>query len=176
MKIRCSSHYITFEKLQNSILGKLNSLISLAKQGFIEFCTIVQSHEKSLGQSEDIQRSIKENETRLLEIDKLVKALYENYILGKIQEEKFYSLDKSFDDEKMSLIREIRGYQQQVDDIRTQQDNVLILYTFLSKYNFQTELNQEIIDELIDKIVVYKHKGINKTRDIEIFYKHIGKI
>lgn len=148
----------------------------MAKQGFIEFCTIVQSHEKSLGQSEDIQRSIKENETRLLEIDKLVKALYENYILGKIQEEKFYSLDKSFDDEKMSLIREIRGYQQQVDDIRTQQDNVLILYTFLSKYNFQTELNQEIIDELIDKIVVYKHKGINKTRDIEIFYKHIGKI
>jgi len=175
-KIRCSSHYITFEKLQNSILGKLNSLIGLASQGFSAFCMNVQSHERFRGQSEDIQRLIKENETRLLEIDKLVKALYENYILGKIQEDKFYSLDKSFDDEKMSLIREIKGYQQQAENIKAQHDNVLILFGILSKYNFQTELNQEIIDELIEKIIVYKHKGINKTRDIEIFYKYVGKI
>ncbi len=174
--IRCTSHHVTYEQLEYSILEKLNSLICLVKQGANVFIENIHSQERTISLIDAIHHEIIEKENRLLDIDKLIKALYENYILGKIQEEKFYSLDKSYDEEKMSLIRECKKLQQNGDELKGQQDNVYLFSKILSKYDILGELSQTIIDELIEKVIVSRPKGANRSRTIEIYFKHVGKI
>lgn len=175
-RIRCTSHYISYEQLAYSILEKLNPLIYLSKQGANAFIESIHSQERTAGLVEGIHHEITNKDNRLFDIDKLIKALYESYILGKIQEEKFYTLDKSYDEEKMSLIKAIKKLQQNEDELKRFQDNVVIFSKNIAKYDIMDDLNQKVIDELIEKVIVSRNKGANGSRTIEIYFKLIGKL
>lgn len=106
----------------------------------------------------------------------MIQGLYESFILRKILEDKFYSLDRLFDEEKKSLIKEIRLMQQKQDCLKKQKENIFLFLRILSKYELLFEINQMVVNELIDKIIVSRQKGINHNRSIEIYFKLIGKI
>jgi len=175
-KIRCNSHYITSEWLEKSLLEKLNIFINLAKQGENFLLKGINKQKDTDSLLNDLGMVIEEKETRLHEIDKLIQALYENYILRKIHEDKFYSLDKSFDEEKKSLINEINLLQQKQDDLKKQKENVYVFLKFLSNYENLSEINQVVVNELIDKIVISRKKGTNHCRSIDVFFKYVGRI
>jgi len=175
-KIRCNSHYITYEWLEKSLLEKLNFLIDLTKLGENILLKEINKQRDSDSIFNDLGIDIEEKESRLHEIDKLIQVLYENYILRKIQEDKFYTLDRSFDEEKMSLIKEIKLLQQKQDDLKKQKENIFVFLQILSKYKNLSEINQVVVIELIDKIVISRLKGTNHYRSIEVFFKYVGKI
>lgn len=175
-KIRCNSHYITHEWLEKSLREKLNYIIDLAKQGENSLLKEINKQKDLDSTLSDLGIDIEKNETRLHEIDKLIQALYENYILRKIQEDKFYCLDRLFEEEKLSLIKEIKLLQKKQDDLMKQKKNVFAFLQILSNYDNLSKINQIIVDELIDKIVISRQKGTNHFRSIEVFFKYVGKI
>lgn len=175
-KIRCNSHYLTYEWLEKFLLEKLNFLINLAKQGEDFLRKEINKQKDTDSLLNDLGIVLEEKETRLHEIDRLIQALYEKYILRKIQEDRFYSLDRSFDEEKMSLIKEIKLLQQKQDDLKNQKKNVFVFLQILSNYENLSEINRVVVNELIDKIVISRQKGTNHFRSIEVFFKHVGKI
>lgn len=175
-KIRCNSHYITYEWLENSLLEKLNFHIDLVKKGENFLLKEINKQNDTDSLLNNLGIVIEEKETRIHNIDKLIQALYESYILRKIQEDKFYSLDRSFDEEKMSLIKEIKSLQQKQDGLKKQKENVFVFLKVLSDYENLSDINQVVVNELIDKIVISRLKGTNHYRSIEVFFKYVGKI
>lgn len=158
------------------MLEKLNIFINLAKQGENFLLKGINKQKDTDSLLNDLGMVIEEKETRLHEIDQLIQALYENYILRKIHEDKFYSLDKSFGEEKMSLIKEINLLQQKQDDLKKQKENVYVFLKILSNYENLSEINQVVVNELIDKIVISRKKGTNHCRSIGVFFKYVGRI
>ena len=82
----------------------------------------VQYQTNFLNRLDDLSEVVINQEKRIHEIDQITKALYESFVLGRIQEEKFLILDKSYDEEKMSLIRNIKKIQQDFDELKKKQN------------------------------------------------------
>jgi site-specific DNA recombinase len=168
---RCCSHYVTYEQLENFVLQRLNQLIVLSKNGMNEVLDFVQYQTNFLNRLDDLSEGVINQEKRIHEIDQITKALYESFVLGKIQEEKFLILDKSYDEEKMSLIRNIKKIQQDFDELKKKQERVISFCEILSRFEILTKLDQGILQDLVELVIVFQEKGPDNSRKMEIQYK-----
>ena len=55
--------------------------------------------------------------------------------------------------------------------------NVKKFVELIKKYKYPTEITQELVRELIDKIIVYQAQGKkpNRTQQVDIYFNFIGK-
>ena len=173
-KTRCYSHYVTYEKLANTVLQRINQLITSSKSGTDEVFSIVQCQTNYLDRLDQISETMSDQEKRIQEIDRITKALYENFVSGKIQEEKFLLLDQTYDKEKASLFRSIKKLQQDFDELKKKQEGVLSFCTSLSRFDVLAKLDQEILHDLVEKVIVFQEKESDNTRKMEIHFKFLG--
>ena len=119
-------------------------------------------------------------EKRIIEIDLIIKHLYEDSTTGKLSDERFVKLSREYEleqDNLKSMADVLR------DDLKQQEQKKHNVKSFISaakKYTDLTELDATVLREFIDKIYVSKttgRKGRRKTdepREIEIVYNFIG--
>lgn len=175
-KSRCGSHYVTYEQLEIVILQKINRLISLAKSGIEAFRDAYPHQTDFSDRLDEMSRQICDQENRIQEIDKITKALYENFVLGRIQEEKFLVLDKSYDEEKITLIKNIKTFQREYDELKKKQEGVATFCERLSGFEILAKLDQGILRDLVEQVIVFRDKGADNSRRIEIHFKFLGKV
>lgn len=123
-----------------------------------------------------MKNGINEKEQRINEIDIFIKELYENYIFGKNKEDNFYILDKSYDDERKSIIKEIKDIQNQISEINKYEEKAKSFIRMISKLNQVNNLDQDIIDQLIEELVVTEDKDNENIRIVDIYYRFIGRL
>lgn len=175
-KSRCNSHYVTYEYLEKVVLQKINQLISLAKSGIAAFRDAFPHQTDFTDRLKQISQNTSGNEERMREIDQITKALYENYVMGKIQEEKFFALDKSYDEEKITLIKNIKTLQRDSDELKKKQEGVASFCQILSRFEILSKLNQKILRDLVEQVIVFQDKGADHSRRMEIHFKFLGKV
>ena len=125
---------------------------------------------------EELERIISRHKQRLNEIDDLIKRLFEKYVNGKIAEDKFYALDRSYDVEKIELIRLERDNEAKVLHFKNEVNEINAFFELISAYDIITDLKSEHIARLIDKIVVHEKKSKFNKRIVEVYFVFIGKI
>jgi len=114
-------------------------MVALSKTGVdavLGMFSIQNSHRNLV---DNLSSEIIVQEKRIRKIDQVSKALYESYVLGRVHEEKFLILDKSFDEEKISLIRNIKKLQQDLDVIEKKTKELSRSAKFFQ--NFLSSLN-----------------------------------
>ncbi|MCM1062717.1 MAG: recombinase family protein, partial [Eubacterium sp.] len=181
-KDKCSNHYIRYDVIYAVVLGRLQYWIS-------------QAHEKNdtellkrLLKSGDTQRE-KENasakkellktEKRLKELDNLFAKLYEDRVKEAITDRNFSMLSAKYQEEQSQLENKKHELQVKLDKSEQDSEGVEKWLTLIRKYTELTELTAPLLNELIDKIVVHQAENDengNKTQEIEIFYRFVGKI
>ena len=167
---------MTYEQLEIVILQKINRLISLAKSGIEAFRDAYPHQTDFSDRLDEMSRQICDQENRIQEIDKITKALYENFVLGRIQEEKFLVLDKSYDEEKITLIKNIKTFQREYDELKKKQEGVATFCERLSGFEILAKLDQGILRDLVEQVIVFRDKGADNSRRIEIHFKFLGKV
>ena len=124
------------------------------------------------------QLQLQKDEHRSKEIDSIIQKLYEDNLLGKISDERFVKLSQSYEEEQKQLQTSISDLTEKL--AKQQEDNLNIskFMTRILKYTELPELTVEIVNELIDKIVIYKPTGTKRNRiiQIDIYYNFIGKL
>ena len=174
----CSSHQIRNVVIEQLVLEDLRRITDFAKhheQEFIE--TIRKSSE--IEHAAEHRHNLKEYEQvqeRIATLDKIIRILYEDNVLGKISDERFFKMSADYEAEQKSLAGRATSLKQALESAKQQSLNTERFLNLVRKYTEIPELDAEIIREFIDKIIVYKAEQINghRTQRIQIYYNCIG--
>ena len=92
---------------------------------------------------------------RLEEIRKIVKRLYEDNISGKVSDDDYKSMSEDFASERKTLETEISALQSEIEMLKEKVSGADEFITLAKKYSDITELNVEILNSIIEKIIVH---------------------
>ena len=177
----CASHYITYDVLYQLVFCDLQKMIGCCAKDIIGFRKFLQSKCKSSSrrQLESIVNEAERKQTRLKEIDKILSKLYEDSALGKIPESRYEQMSEKYEQEQKELSQGILQLKQEFDEAKKQTDASDRFINIVKKYTYINELDANILNELIDRIVVH-HKEKDQSgrtyQQIEIYYRFIGRL
>ena len=123
-------------------------------------------------------KNIEKAKARLAELENIIKCLYEDKVKGKITDVRFTSLADSYEQEENQIRNNIQEWQAELDIISDTKEQTKLFADSVKKYTDIKELTAPILNELIEKIVVYDAQTIDgvRTQKIEIFYRFIGLV
>lgn len=173
---RCTSHYVSYEYLKQVLTDKINELIKLSKLGKSRFVTAIKKRKSLNKKIQDLNLIIQESQHRLSEIDELVKRLFEKFVNDKISEEKFYQLDKSYDLEKLELIKNERDSKKQLSNLKNIEEDIETFYDLIQSINEIEELQRDEITQFIERIIIYEKKDKSKNRIVKVCFVLIGHV
>lgn len=177
-KERCTVHFISCNELYNIVLDDLKSKLSALSCNDDVFRRAVQ--QKTADNTDDAEiKKIKSIEKRINELDKKINCLYDDRADGTISKQRFIELYQKCESEQSELKLQFDELQKVLENKKAIQDNTEQFTQLLKEYctNLQ-ELNVEILNRLIEKIVVgNKVKTENGyTQTVKIYYRFVGDI
>jgi len=175
-KRRCLSHYITYESLALQITENLNQLLLVLNNKRNNLLNYIKHQQQFEHKINTNKSKISNTQDRIVEIDKLLKKTYEKYLLDKLDDDMFYDIKQSYMDERATLLNFEKLVNEELIRYQQHEKNINSFIDKLIEFDSFDLLTQKMMDELIDHIVVKQAKDENDKRNIEIYYKFIGKI
>ena len=173
-------HYIQKSALIEIVSGKLRQTIQEAHFNQEAFLKMLEQQSQAQFNKDNKcqQLQLQKDEHRSKEIDSIIQKLYEDNLLGKISDERFVKLSRSYEEEQKQLQTSISDLTEKLAKQQEDSLNISKFMTRISKYTELPELTVEIVNELIDKIVIHKPTGTKRNRiiQIDIYYNFIGKL
>ena len=173
-----STHHIRVDTLTNVVRNHISSITRFANQFEDEFVKIVvdEHYKRICMQQKRSQEILNQMLARDKELDTLYERLYEEKILGNLNEDRFKKLSYKYEDEQAELKQRIKHMKKVVAEDKAHEMNCDGFLELVRKYTDVTELTPEILSEFIDKIVVHHRELLfgETVQKIEIYYKMIG--
>lgn len=178
---QCSMHYIRYDVLYTYVLSRIQHWIdkaSLDDEKLLEQLLKVGDKER-LANKKKQSIELKKTEKRKIEVDRLFTKMYEDWSSQRITEYNFSMLSQKYQLEQMELNDKINKLK---EELATEQENTVNAEKWIElikQYTHPTELNAELLNTLIEKIVVHeavKHEKGLREQEIEIYYRFVGKI
>ena len=132
-------------------------------------------HEKDLNR---YHKDVTKFEKRVEDINALIKKMYEDRMHEKISEERFIIFLKDYETEQKNIKENINHLRMQLSEYNDKKDDTEKFLNIIKKYKYLKELDVSILNEMIEKILVYDAKEVNgeKQQRIDIYYKFVGII
>ena len=122
---------------------------------------------------------MKKCEKRLAEVGAIFRKLYEDHVLGTIDDEQFRMLSQGYTEEQNKLKVEITELNTTISELQSQTANTSKFTSLAKKYTDITELTQEILHTFVSRIEVHeKQKDDNGSvsQEVDIYFTHIGTV
>ena len=179
-KEACSLHYIKYNDIYALVLDDIrrNTKRVLASENkFLERVTKMSKDKQNVQMTKMLKDIAKFNK-RIVELDLIIKRLYEDNVVGKISDERFMTMTRDYENEQRELkIRMGEGEEQiQQDEEKTENSHRFV--ELIKKYTDITELTAPMLKELIDHVAIHqtiKSKG-KRSQRVDIHYRFIGAI
>ena len=116
---------------------------------------------------------------RTNELDTLLQKLYEDYALGRLPEKRHAKLSAQYEAEQAQLEQRSAELMERMNAEQEESVNVDRFMELVDHYTDFTELTTPMLNEFIDKVIVYERKKINRyqyDQQIEIYFNFIGKV
>ena len=109
-------------------------------------------------------------------MDKRFDLLYEDRLNGTISETKFREITKRWEVEQEELHTKMESLQKQLSDVRNAEEGTRQFADLLDQYTQVEELNTELLNRLIDKIIIGDRNRVDGEikQKITIQYKFVG--
>ena len=176
----CTSHNIKDYALRELVLDNIKkaiSYISTFEDLFIQN-KLDASLEEQRKENNANKKLLSQYEKRVKDIDNLIQHIYEDNISGKITDDRFATLSLNYEKEQKELKEKINELTITLDENKQEEIDLTTFIGKVKKYTNIKELTPEIINELIDKILVYQQTKLNgkKYQQIDIYYAGVGII
>jgi DNA invertase Pin-like site-specific DNA recombinase len=174
----CFMHYIPSKKMEAAILTAIQRVSWYAREHETEF--IQRVREASTVQQEetvkDSKRRLEQSQRRHTELDGLVKKLYEANATGKINDRHFDRMMAEYDEEQAGLEAAMTDLKKQIDAWSEDELKTDRFIELVKRYTDFTELTTPMLNEFIEKVIVYEGEGRGNERRqrIDIFMNFIG--
>lgn len=176
----CTSHNIKDYVLRDLVLDNIKkaiSYISSFEDLFIQN-KLDASLEEQRKENNTNKKLLSQYEKRVRDIDNLIKHIYEDNISGKITDDRFATLSVNYEKEQKELKEKINELTIALGKNKQEEIDLTTFIGKVRKYTNIKELTPEIINELIDKILVYQQTKLDGKRyqQIDIYYAGVGII
>lgn len=179
-KDKCSGHYIRAVVLEDLVWNHMKEVISYVTRYEAHFR--VEMEQKLRLQSEETIRVYKKRlaqaEKRIGELDRLFIKIYEDNAKGKLNDDRFAMMSKTYEDEQAQLKVEIVNLQKEIEVQERQIEDLEQFIQRARRYTDLTELTPYALRELIRAVYVEapdKSSGKRKQR-VHIEYDLVGYI
>ena len=176
----CSSHRILVSELTEVVKSDLQKVCEYVFLHEKEFTDEYLSGSKK--ETEKFQTKTKAEIKRLSdrqgEIGKIIRKLYEDNVSGRITDERFDFLAKSYEDEGNDLKQKILELQNALAASVQDEEKLSKFLKVVKTYTEIEKLTPEILNSFIEKIYIGETERYNgrKMQEVEIIYKFVGAI
>lgn len=176
----CSSHRILVSELTEVVksdLQKVCEYVFLHEKEFTDEYLSGSKKETEKFQSKT-KTEIKRLSERQEEIGRIIRKLYEDNVSGRITDERFDFLAKSYDDEGNDLKQKILELQYALSASVQDEEKLSKFLKVVKTYTKIQKLTPEILNSFIEKIYIGETERYDgrKMQDVEIIYKFVGAI
>lgn len=179
-KDKCSGHYIRAVVLEDLVWNHMKEVISYVTRYEAHFR--VEMEQKLRLQSEETIRVYKKRlaqaEKRIGELDRLFIKIYEDNAKGKLNDDRFAMMSKTYEDEQAQLKSKIVNLQKEIEVQERQIEDLEQFIQRARRYTDITELTPYALRELVKAVYVEapdKSSGKRKQR-VHIEYDLVGYI
>jgi DNA invertase Pin-like site-specific DNA recombinase len=176
----CSSHYITVEQVRELLLEDIRRhavLASADKNLYVEYLMGL-SEQGWNGEKASYQKEADTCQRRIAELDVILKHLYEDHVFGKISDERYASMSDDYEAETKKLKERYGQLQDLLTGFQKQTRDVKAFAALVEQYTDLTEVTEELLHTLIDKVVVHEKDVVDGEiiMRVDIYYRFIGKV
>ena len=176
----CSCHRILVSDLETIVkndLQKVCEYVFLHEKKFTDEYLSGSKRETVKFQAKT-KAELKRLSERQEEIGRIIRKLYEDNVCGRITDERFDFLAKSYEDEGNDLKTKIQELKNALASSVQDEEKLSKFLKVVKSYTEIEELTPEILNSFIEKIYIgetEKYDG-RKMQEVEIIYKFVGAI
>ena len=176
----CSCHRILVSDLETIVkedLQKVCEYVFLHEKEFTDEYLSGSKRETVKFQAKT-KAELKRLSERQEEIGKIIRKLYEDNVCGRITDERFDFLAKSYEDEGNDLKTKSQELKNALASSVQEEEKLSKFLKVVKSYTEIEELTPEILNSFIEKIYIgetEKYDG-RKMQEVEIIYKFVGAI
>lgn len=176
----CSCHRILVSDLETIVkkdLQKVCEYVFLHEKEFTDEY-LSGSKKETVKFQAKTKAELKRLSERQEEIGRIIRKLYEDNVCGRITDERFDFLAKSYEDEGNELKTKIQELKNALASSVQDEEKLSKFLKLVKSYTEIEELTPEILNSFIEKIYIgetEKYDG-RKMQEVEIIYKFIGAI
>ena len=112
------------------------------------------------------------------EINKIIRKLYEDNVSGRITDERFDYLSKSYEEEQNELNRKVQELKENLAIVDNDNEKLTKFIRIVKQYTEIEELTPDILHSFVDRIYIGEaevYEG-QKMQDVKIIYKLVGAL
>jgi hypothetical protein len=135
------------------------------------------SEVKQKEEAATLKRKISKAQKRSVELDGLIKRLYESFVVGHLTEKRFELLSAEYEREQAELETTMAEDSAKLSEYTVDTERVEQFLAIAKKHTDFSVLTTPMIYEFIDKIIVHApdRSSGERTQEVEIYLKFIGK-
>ena len=176
---KCSAHRISQPVIEELILTALRTVVTYAIKDETGFRKRVTDMFNATLDSEvkTKRKRLTTCEKRTIELNKLIKKLFEEHTLGNLADKRFNLLSAEYEKEQEDLEHEIAELHVGIDSHIDSTERADRFISLTKRYTDFSELTTPILNEFIDRVVVHERaeKKVKFTQQkVEIFLSFIG--
>jgi len=163
-------------ELIKNILKAITEYAKLDRQAFIDTVKATRETFSTSEQQKDAER-LAELTARDAELEKLLCRIYEDNVLGKLPDERYFNLNKQYTDEQSEIRAQIAKIDRKAADFGSQYSTDRFI-ALVDRYMDFTELTTVMLNEFVNKVVVHERsvKGsANCFQQIDIYFNFVGQ-
>ena len=175
----CTGHYIkasTIEMLIYQATKRVSQYVLKDEKEFVEQLKAQYELQCEKDNTDD-KKELLEAKRRMMDLDDLIKGLYENFTLGRLTERQFNRLMTEYDTEQSSLEQRISELETATERISTKAVQIDKFVRLVKKYRDFEELTTPMLNDFIEKVVIHEAEGgrtKDRTQQVDIYFNFIG--
>ncbi len=177
----CTIHYIREIVLKELVLETIRNIAGYVTE-FEPVFLYQYSKKQNILREVNIRKmkqDIEKNHQRIKELDTLIERIYEDNVLGKISDERFYRMSENFEKEQKDLIAKVETDELNLKEIQKQNIDLNVFLRTVRKCVDIEELTPTIVNSLIKRIEVHNsHKDENEKKHVpvDIYFTAVGLV
>ena len=178
-KEQCSAHHISTKAVRAVVLETIKAASAFAKSNEADF--IERVHEASAVRQEEAakghRKRIAKEQKRIAELNTLIRRIYEDNVNRKLSDKRFELLSADYEQEQSQLEESCARLQAELDSFDADSMRADRFIGLVQKYTDFTELTAPMINEFLDKAIVYEAARIDgeRVQSIDVYLNFIGK-
>lgn len=174
----CTSHYIKYDEIYTAVLNDLRDVLRSVREdrkGFID--AVTNKVTAATGADEKrAEKEIAELESKIAKCNAMFRSLYQDRLSGLLTEGRFRMMSEECETEQEAAQKRLMELKRLTGEKRAADDSAARFVKIIEQYDDITELNRDLVNTLISRILVgdrYNPQD-QQRQEIVIEYRFIG--
>ena len=176
----CKIHFIRDVVLEDIVKEAISGLADFVRdqEPLFRYMLAKNKNAKEKAEYEQMKVAVERNEKRIKNIDRLIKSLYEDRVIGGMEEERYTAMLSDYTREQRELIASVAEMKEELARDEQKVIDLRLLVRSLREYTDMRELTPTLVNSIIDRIEVHnndKSSGHCYVK-VDIYFTAVGMI